>query len=216
MGELLGPLPGLGLSGSCLPRDPRRNNHSGSDELWSLGFSSHNNYGALSLQGPGCSGGGVTDLLSSGQESPCCPLPSWSLPVPGKAPNPGLCLWPPGSWIHGPGTMQSPFHGAATQAPWSRRPNPSELLLGPHSSLHVEPLPLLELPMNCSLPCSPLSVEPLPVPLQAFPGAAQHPPCGATSRVALSGSRVQPCVSCSPLGSPVAGVAHSPRGPGVC
>ena len=34
--------------------------------------------------------GGATDLLSSGQEHPCCPGPSWPA-CPGGRPDPGLC-----------------------------------------------------------------------------------------------------------------------------
>ena len=86
----------------------------------------------------------AADLLSSGQEHPCCPGPSWPLPVPGGgrilgcAPGP-LCSW------------------AALLESRSR----------PGSPLSVEPLPKL---LGAALgPCRPLQAEPQPKPLQAGP-----------------------------------------------
>ena len=78
----------------------------------------------LRLQWPGCSGGAAADLLSSGQERPCCPGPSRPLPVPGEAGSwavsrrpvlRGLCCW-----ILAPGRIATSLR--------SHRPSPSELL----------------------------------------------------------------------------------------
>ena len=66
--------------------------------------------------------GRAADLLSSGQERPCCPGPSRPLPVPGGRPDPGLC---PGTQCSGACAVgfvlppRSPLRGAA---PGSRRP----------------------------------------------------------------------------------------------
>ena len=55
------------------------------------------------------------------QERPCCPVPSRPLPVPGGAPDPGLC--PPAPWVLGPAllelgsrAMQLPSPGAASES----------------------------------------------------------------------------------------------------
>ena len=53
-------------------------------QLWKPGFSPRSNSRALRLQGLEAPGG-AADLLSSGQERPCCPGPSRPLPVPGEA-----------------------------------------------------------------------------------------------------------------------------------
>ena len=64
-----------------------------------------------------------TDLLSVGQECPCCPGPSWPLPVPGGRPDPGLCPRSPGLQVCAVGfelpAAQSPLCGATARAPLS-------------------------------------------------------------------------------------------------
>ena len=69
--------------------------------------------------------GGSADLLSSGQERPCCPGPCGPLLVPGEAESwavprrpvlRGLCCW-----ILAPGRIATSLQ--------SHRPSPSELLL---------------------------------------------------------------------------------------
>ena len=82
--------------------------------------------------------GRVADLLSSGQERPCCPGPSGPLPVPGEAEFWAVSRRPvlrgQRCWILAP-------RRAATSSQ-SRRPSPSELLQEPRSPLHTAPLPL--------------------------------------------------------------------------
>ena len=73
--------------------------------------------------------GGDADLLSSGQERPCCPGPSGPLPVPGEAGS-WAVSWRPvlqglRCWILAPG------HTAASLQ--SHHPSPSEFLLEPRS-----------------------------------------------------------------------------------
>ena len=78
--------------------------------------------GALSLQGPVCSGG-ATDLLSPGREAGVSLL-SWALSAsacPEGAPDLGLCprhtvLWSLRCWNHSPGHA-APSQGASARAP---------------------------------------------------------------------------------------------------
>ena len=117
-------------------------------QLWKPGFSSGRNSvcRAWRLRG------GAADLLSSGQERPCCPGPSRPLPVPGEAGSWAVSRRPVLRslrwWIRAPGP-RSPLRGAAARAPpscsWNRAapsarslflcPSPSELLPGPRSPL---------------------------------------------------------------------------------
>ena len=89
--------------------------------------------------------GGSTDLLSSGQECPCCPGPSRPLPIQGGGWILGSVLAPSAPnlhcWIHALGCAAASLWSCsrspsellpATQPPlWSRRPSPSELLRVP-------------------------------------------------------------------------------------
>ena len=74
---------------------------------------------------------GTADLLSSGQERPCCPGPSWPLPVPGGGWILGCVLAPcaPGlhCWIRAP--------GSAAPSAQSCQLSPSELLRVPQCAL---------------------------------------------------------------------------------
>ena len=74
--------------------------------------------------------GGSADLLSSGQERPCCPGPCGPLPVPGKAGSWAVSRRPVlrglRCWIRAP---------APQPPPRSRRPSPSELLRVPRCAL---------------------------------------------------------------------------------
>ena len=154
MGELLCPLPGAGLSEGSLPCE-------------ALGGTT-----AVAVASPGnlysaptvtpeqsiCRAwrlwGGTADLLSSGQERPCCPGPSGHLPVPGEAKSWAvswrLVLWGLRCWIHAP--------VCAAASPWSCCPAP----------------------LSCSWSGSPLR-EPPPEHLRVASGAAQPPLHGATS-----------------------------------
>ena len=105
LGKLLSPLPGTGLSGSCLSceapaqsqahGDTRRNNHSGGGQLSSPGVSSSSNHHSLPVhRGLTLRGRRRRSALlraTWGQERPRCPVPSRPLPVPGGVPDPGLC-----------------------------------------------------------------------------------------------------------------------------
>ena len=77
------------------------------------------------------------DLLSSGQEHPCCPGLAGPLPVPGEAESWAVSRPPVlrdlRCWILAP--------GRAGTCPRIRH-SPSELLLEPRSPLHTEPFPL--------------------------------------------------------------------------
>ena len=174
------PLPGAGLSGGCLPREAAGGTAPVAGQLWKPGFSSGRNSvcRAWRLRG------GAADLLSSGQERPCCPGPSRPLPVPGGGRILG-CV--PAPCAPEPALVDSRSR-AAQPPPRSRRPSPSELLLEPRSPLRTEPLPL-------------------PEPLRAAPGAAQPPPRSRRpSPFSCSGSRRVPPCALQPLGSS----AHSP------
>ena len=130
--------------------------------------------------------GVATYLLRWGQERPCCPGPSWALPVPEGGRILGCVPAPCASrlaLLDSRSRRGSPL----SPSPWSCSLSPSELLPGPRSLL---------------------SAESLPEPLRAAPGAAQPPPRGTSagaplscSRVKPNCSRIQPCTRCSLLGS---------------
>ena len=154
MGELLCPLPGAGLSaGSLTPEAP-----GGTTPV--APASSGNPYSApaVTWEQSICRAwrlwGRATDLLSSGQERPCCPGPSGPLPVPGEAKSWAvswrLVLWGLRCWIHAP--------VCAAASPHSCRPAP----------------------LSCSWSGSPLR-EPPPEHLRVASRAAQPPLHGATS-----------------------------------
>ena len=118
LGELPIPLPGAGLSGSCLScealaqsqvqGETRRRNNSGGIQLSSPRVSSRSNYrsyqstGAWMLRGRGaltCTARGHPAAGAS--LLPCVLLAS----VPGGAQDPGLCL--PAPWTPGPVPLES-------------------------------------------------------------------------------------------------------------
>ena len=94
MGELLCPLPGAGLSGGCSPREAPGGSHGGGSSSGTLESAPAVAPGLSVCRAWGLPGG-AADLLSSGQERPCCPGPSQPLPVPGGRSDPGLCPWCP-------------------------------------------------------------------------------------------------------------------------
>ena len=150
--ELPHPLPGAWLRGSCLSceapvpwrppsqaqGDTRRNNNSGGGQLPSPGVSSSSSYRSSQSTGPGCSGGGAADLLSSG------PPGGWSiLTVLGP---PGFCLSPGKHWILGPGALVSGACTVGIALPGPCTPLPTEL----------PPEPLRAAPGSSRTHCSPL------------------------------------------------------------
>ena len=153
LGELLSPLPGARLSGSCLSCEApaqsqvqgntRRNDSSGGGQLSSPRVSSCSNHHRSSPLGPGYSGavghisaqlglpGGRSILAVLGPPCLCLPWEIWA-----------------GSW-------------ACPPAPWAPGPAPLESCSWPHSILFGEPLP--EPPPSCSWAqpgglCSPLGI----------------------------------------------------------
>ena len=80
MGELLCPLPGAGFSRGCLSREAAGGTIPVAVAAQETRIQLQQEL--LSLQGPGGSVGVAADLLSLGQEHPCCPGPSRPLPVP--------------------------------------------------------------------------------------------------------------------------------------
>ena len=175
--------------GIVYPLRPQEEKPQWRGQLWSPGFSFRSNSGSLGLQGPGCSGGGATDLLSSGQKHPCCPGPSWPLPVLG------------GGWILGcvPRALCSRACAvgfallAAKTLSAEPPPETHRAAPGPYGPLHVEPLPLLELPLSCSrVPAAPSLRSLCWSPSELLWGPAMH--------------------TLQPFGSWV----HFPGGAGVC
>ena len=115
--------------------------------------------------------GGAADLLSSGQEHPCCPGPSGPLPVPGEAKSWDVSwrpvLWGLRCWIRAP--------GRAAASPQSCRPAP----------------------LSCSWSRSPLR-EPLPEHIRVAPRATQPPLHGAPSSARGTATQAAPG-ACNPL-----------------
>ena len=154
MGALLCPLPGAGLSADSLTHEAP----GGTTPVSAA--SSGNLYSAPSVtwEQSICRAwrlwGGAADLLSSGQERPCCPGPSRPLPVSGEAESWTVSrrpvLWSLRCWIRTP--------GCAAFSPHSCRPAP----------------------LSCSWSRSPLR-EPPPEHLRVAPGAEQPPLHGAPS-----------------------------------
>ena len=128
------------------------------------------------------------DLLSSGQEHPCCPGLAGPLPVPGEAESWAVSRPPVlrdlRCWILAPSRVGT--------SPRSRR-RPSELLLEPTA------------PSTQSLFLCPRRRH------LAAPRDPQPPPHRAATRAPQSCSWVNAC-ALQPLGSSV----HSPGGAGVC
>ena len=162
MGALLCPLPGAGLSADSLTHEAP----GGTTPVSAA--SSGNLYSAPSVtwEQSICRAwrlwGGAADLLSSGQERPCCPGPSRPLPVSGEAESWAVSRYPVlqglPCWILTPGRIAASLR--------SHRPSPSELLPETHSTLCTEPLPLQEKPLqSCSwghANCSAQSHRPSP------------------------------------------------------
>ena len=102
----------VSLSGGLfISRSPQEEQHSGGGQFSRPGFSSHSNFRALSLQGPGCCEGRAADLFSLVPEFPCCPVPSWILLFQGGPRSwavslghfaPGPVLLDSCSWLHSP------------------------------------------------------------------------------------------------------------------
>ena len=176
MGELLCPLPGAGLSGGSLPCKDL----GGTTPVTVATFGNLYSAPTVTREQSICRSwrlwGGAADLLSSGQEHPCCPGPSGPLPVPGEAKSWDVSwrpvLWGLRCWIHAPvcaaasprSCRPAPLAAPGQAAPsGSRRLSTSELLPEPHSPLCTEPLPLLEaLPPSCSRGMQPAPRRALP------------------------------------------------------
>lgn len=198
------PLPGAGLSGGCLPLEAAGGTAPVAGQLWKPGFSSGRNSVCRAWR----LWGGAADLLSSGQERPCCPGPSRPLPVPGDAgswavsrrPVLRILRW----WIRAPGP-RSPLRGAAAQAPpscsWNRAAPSARI----SSSARAPP--------SCSRGRAAPSAEPPPEPLRAAPGPAVR---AAALRELGALSWARSCCYCprEPEGTPaLLGPAPTPHEP---
>ena len=150
--------------------------------------------------------GGAADLLTSGQEHPCCPGPSGPLPVPGEAKSWDVSwrpvLWGLRCWIRAPGrAAASPqsCHPTPLSCSWSRSP------LREPPPEHIRVAPRATQPPLHGAPSSARGTAANLLPGHATP-STQNP-----ARDPLSCSQVSAC-ALQPLGS----LVHSPRSAGVC
>ena len=149
MGELLCPLPGAGLSGGCLPREAP----GGTTPVAAASSGALDSAPAVTPELSVCRAwrlrGGAADLLSSGQERPCCPGPSRPLPVPGEAGSWAVSRRPVlrglRCWIRAPG-----------RAAPSAEPPPEPLRAAPDRAAPSARTSSSRAPPSCSRPRSPL------------------------------------------------------------
>ena len=180
MGELLCPLPGAGLSGRSLPREA-----SGGTTPVAVA-SSGNVYSAPTVtpEQSICRAwrlwGGAADLLSSGQERPCCPGPPGLFLSRGRL-NPGLC----------PGALCSRACPVGFSLPAAKPPHRRATAQAPPSCSWSPAAPSTRSLFLCRRRRH-----------QAAPGAMQTAPHKATAQAPQSWSGVNAC-ALQPLRSSV-------------